>query len=200
MLDFPATARNRDVIAQVLEQVWDPESPAELLEVASGSGQHCLYLAHRFPHWTFQPTDLEPRHLESIDAYRQAGKCTNVLPALQLNSESQPWPLEGPYDGILAINLIHISPWSACQGLFRESSTRLKPGGSLYLYGAYQRNGTHTSPSNQAFHQGLRAQNPDWGVRHLEEVEELAASHGLTLQRVVEMPANNLSVVFTRAT
>lgn len=195
MLDFPATARNRDVIAQVLEQLWSPEKPVELLEVASGSGQHCLYFAARFPQWNFQPTDLEPLHLESIEAYRQQGNCQNVRPARQLDAEA-PWPVEELYDGILAINLIHISPWSACEGLFREGSSKLKPGGYLYLYGAYQRDGGHTSPSNEAFHEGLRAQNPAWGVRHLERVEDLATSHGLVLDRVVEMPANNLSVIF----
>lgn len=109
-----------------------------------------------------------------------------------------PWPLDGLFDAILAINLIHISPWSCCQALFAEGSRHLRDTGEIYLYGAFRRHGQHTAPSNESFDAGLRQRDPNWGVRCLEEVTELAQEHGFRRQRVIEMPANNLSVLFAR--
>jgi SAM-dependent methyltransferase len=195
-LDFPATARNRDAIARVLAQLWDSQQPLAVLEVASGSGQHAAYFAPRFPHWTLQPSDIAEAHLDSIEAYREEAS-GNLLPPLALDVESPPWPLSSLYDAIWAINLIHISPWSCTEALFGEGRRHLRPRGSLYLYGAFRRQGQHTAPSNQAFDISLRQQNPAWGVRCLDEVAETAASVGFRLARLVPMPANNLSVLFT---
>ena len=182
----------------VLGDLWDPAQPRRILEVASGSGQHVAYFASRFPFWSFQPTDLEPEHLRSIEAYRQeAGE--NLLPALRLDVGQTPWPLDVAFDAILAINLIHISPWSCCQALFLEGGRHLRGGGEIYLYGAFRRHGLHTAPSNESFDAGLRQRDPRWGVRCLEEVTALAQEHGFRREWVVEMPANNLSVLFSRA-
>lgn len=197
-LDFPATSKNRDVIADVLADTFDPEAPLRMLEVASGSGQHAVYFASRFPNWTLQPTDLVPEHLISISAYTEHRGLSNVLPPRTVDVSSDVWKVEGPFDGIWAINLIHISPWECTLGLFRNAAKLLTPDGRLYLYGAYRRNGRHTADSNKTFDAGLRAQDPRWGVRCLDEVTEVAAEHGLALGKVVEMPANNLSVVFKR--
>lgn len=197
MLDFPATARNREAIAGILKEVFPSERPLHLLEVASGSGQHAVFFAQRFPTWTIQPSDLEPHHLESIRAYTEYTGVPNLSAPVLVDCSHSRWELEGPYDGLLAINLIHISPWSTTVGLLSNARRLLRKGGALYLYGAYRRNGEHTSESNREFDRGLREQNPDWGVRCLDQLAELAQrEHGLRLDRVEEMPSNNLSVVF----
>lgn len=195
-LDFPATTRNREPIAEVLEKLWDPGRPREILEVASGSGQHLAYLARRFPLWTFQPSDLEPAHLASIAAYRQEAGVDNFKEPIRLDVEHDPWPVLSPVDTILAINLIHISPWACTLSLLSQGRRLLRKGGDLYLYGAFQRGGLHTASSNEAFDHALRRQNPEWGVRDLDQVTAAAVEAGFRLERVVEMPANNLSVLF----
>lgn len=194
-LDFPATARNREAIAGVLAELWDPTKPLSVLEVASGSGQHAAYFATRFPRWTFQPSDREPAHLQSIEAYRSDAP-ENLLPPVALDVSLAPWPVAGPCDAIFAINLIHISPWACTEALFLYGKSLLQPGGGIYLYGAFRRDGQHTAPSNEAFDQGLRGQNPAWGVRCLDQVASTAAAHGFQLSTVIPMPANNLSVLF----
>lgn len=195
-LDFPATARNREPIARVLREIWDPvQTPRRFLEVASGSGQHAAFLASQFPHWTFQPSDLEEAHLESIAAYREQVGLETLLPPIKLDVSARPWPLNEKFDGVLAINLIHIAPWACTEHLLCGSREVLHEGGRLYLYGAFRRSGLHTAPSNQAFDDDLKSRNPEWGVRCLDQVLALARATGFELERVVEMPANNLSVV-----
>lgn len=196
-LDFPATARNREAIASVLAELWDREKLLSVLEVASGSGQHAAYFATRFPRWTFQPSDREATHLESIEAYRSDAPA-NLLAPVALDVALAPWPLTERYDAIFAINLIHISPWPCTEALFHHGKGLLKPGGAVYLYGAFRREGQPTAPSNEAFDQGLRKQNPAWGVRCLEQVALTASSQGFRLDRVIPMPAENLSVLFCR--
>lgn len=197
-LDFPATQKNREVIADVLADVFDPQARLHMLEVASGSGQHAVYFASRFPKWTIQPTDLVQEHLNSISAYTEHHEVINVLTPVAVDASMDDWPVSGPFDGVWAINLIHISPWECTLGLFRNAFTHLKQGGLLYLYGAYRRGGEHTSESNRAFDQGLRAQDSRWGVRCLDEVTRVAEENGFGLERVVQMPANNFSVVFRK--
>jgi hypothetical protein len=94
--------------------------------------------------------------------------------------------------------MIHIAPWRAAEGLIRGAGRLLPPGGVLFLYGPYRRNGAHTAPSNEAFDAQLRSQNAEWGVRDLEAVETIAAANDLVLREVVAMPANNFSVVFAK--
>lgn len=198
-LDFPATSLNREPIASALARFWDPAGAVSFLEVASGSGQHAAFFAQRFPLWNFQPSDREPAHLASIEAYRRLAP-TNLAASLELDVAVEPWPVAGPYDGLLAINLIHISPWHCTQALMRQARRLLRPEGGLYLYGAFRRAEVATAPSNEAFDQSLRARDPSWGVRTLEAVSEEAESHGLALESVLEMPSNNLSVLFRRST
>lgn len=199
MLDFPATQRNKDVIAEVLEEHFDPQASLEFLEVASGSGQHVVHFAQTFPHWNFQPTDLEPEHLKSIAAYVEHFHLENVEEPQQLDvARGELWS-ERSFDAVLAINLIHISPWECTLGLFDLAAKHLKKGGKLYLYGAYKRGGKHIAPSNEQFDHSLRQSNPTWGVRCLDEVTTVATGRGFERSAVVEMPANNLSVIFNRS-
>ncbi|MBZ0331324.1 MULTISPECIES: DUF938 domain-containing protein [Halomonas] len=194
-LKSPAAARNRQPILDVLQDVL-PEK-ATILEVASGTGEHGVYCAGAMPGWEWQPSDPNPHARRSIEAWREHAGLPNLLPPMSLDVTTV-CPA-GPFDAIAAINLIHISPWEVTEALMACAGRRLTEGGVLYLYGPYRRAGRHTSPSNEAFDADLKARDPRWGVRELESVTEEAERHGLVLERVVEMPANNLSVVLRRS-
>lgn len=189
----PATLRNRAPILEVLRTVL-PER-GTVLEVASGTGEHAAFLSAALPHLVWQPSDPDPANRASIVAWTAGA--ASVRPPLDLDAMADPWPVEAA-DAMVCINMIHIAPWSACLGLMRGAARLLPPGGPLCLYGPYRRGGVHTAPGNEAFDAGLRAQDPAWGVRDLEAVTEAAAAAGLHPDRVVEMPANNLTVVFRR--
>lgn len=191
----PHVARNAEPITDVLRGLL-PDSGL-VLEVASGSGEHALHFARAFPHLLWQPTDADPVALRSIDAWRSADGLPNLLAPVPLDAGADSWPVERA-DAILCINMVHISPWRATLGLMRGAARTLPEGGLLYLYGAYRRDGVPTAPSNEAFDASLRARDPEWGLRKLEDVVAGAAANGLRLETVVEMPANNLSVVFRR--
>lgn len=191
----PATERNREPIAAVLRQVL-PER-GTLLEVASGTGEHAVYFAGLFPHLLWQPTDPDPEALASIEAWRVAAGLVNIIEPLRLDAAEEPWPVAAA-DAILCVNMVHISPWAATVGLMRGAGRLLPAGAPLILYGPYRRGGVQTAPSNESFDASLRARNPQWGLRELEAVAAEAASRGLRLERVVEMPANNLTLLFRR--
>lgn len=191
----PAAARNRDAILQVLSRHLPPQG--RVLEVASGSGEHIVHFAAAHPGATFQPTDPVPANLASIDAWCQHHDLTNVAPAIALDA-TRPFALDGSFDTVICINMIHIAPWSATVGLMRGAASVLVTHGLLFLYGPFRRDGAHTAPSNEAFDAGLKAQNPDWGVRDLEAVAELAAEYGFQAPTVETMPANNLCLLFRR--
>jgi Protein of unknown function (DUF938) len=191
----PATARNRDPILDVLRQVLPAQGLA--LEIASGSGEHAAFFAAAFPNLVFQPSDPDPRARASIDAWTAASGLPNIRPALALDAARSPWPAPRA-DAILCINMTHIAPYSATEGLFRQAGEILASGASLYLYGPYLREGVETAPSNLAFDDWLRAQNPQWGLRDLSAVAALARDNGFAPPEVLEMPANNLSVIFRR--
>lgn len=195
-LDFPATARNREPILQVLRRVLPQEGT--LLETGSGSGQHAIYFAAGLPGLTWQPSDPEPVHLASIAAYAADARLANLRQPLALDVTAADWPLES-CSAVASVNMIHIAPWAACQGLMAGAGRVLLGGGLLFLYGPFVRPGQPLEPSNAAFDRSLRAQNPAWGLRDLDAVEAQAGLHGLTLQTLVEMPANNLSLVFEKA-
>lgn len=194
-LTSPSVARNRDPILTVLRRIL-PQT-GTILEIASGTGEHAVYFAAALPHLTWQPTDQDEQALNSIAAHRAASGLSNLLPPLRLDAASSDWPVTQA-DAVVAINMVHISPWQATQGLMAGAGRMLLPGGVLYLYGAYKENGAHTAPSNEAFDQDLRRRNPEWGVRDLEEVVNLATAHGLALAECIPMPANNFSLVFRR--
>ena len=194
----PSIERNRAPIAAVLRRVL-PATGA-VLEIASGTGEHVAWFAGEFPGLVFQPSDPSPAHRASIAAWT-AG-VANVRAPLALDVTAPEWEAHSdipkPLAAILCINMVHISPWAATRGLMRGAGCLLAGGGVLYLYGAYKRDGRHSAPSNAAFDRFLRAQNAEWGVRDLEAVVAEAAANGFALVEVVEMPANNLSVVLRR--
>ncbi len=192
----PSAARNRDPIWSVLQPQLPPRGM--VLEVASGSGEHTVHFARLAgPDIVFQPSDPDATARASIDAWALAAGLTNVKPAAALDAAADAWPIARA-DVVLCINMIHISPWSATVGLVRGAARVLPPGGLLFLYGPYRRGGAHTAPSNLAFDQDLRRRNPAWGVRDLEAVADLAAQAGFGDPGIVEMPANNLSLLFRR--
>ena len=190
-LYFPATLRNREAIWEVLSDRVQPGH--RVLEVASGSGEHLHHFRSRMPEVEWLSSDPVPEHRASIRAWNPQAAAPLALDVCQ--SE---WPVPVGLDGVVAINLLHIAPWSATLGLMAGASRHLGESGWLYLYGAFLRRGRATAPSNLAFDQGLRSQNPEWGLRWLEEVASEAEKVGLLLEKVVEMPANNLSVLFRR--
>ena len=191
----PAAARNAAPIAEVLRDALPGRGL--VLEIASGSGEHAVHFAREFPALSFQPSDPEPAALRSIDAWRAEAGLTNLLPALALDVRAADWPIADA-DAILCINMIHISPWAATKGLMRGAGRLLAPGALLYLYGPYRQAGVETAPSNEAFDQSLRARDPEWGLRDVEHVVAEAGANGLRLDRIVAMPANNLSVVLRK--
>lgn len=192
----PAAARNRDPILDVLQRALPPRGL--VLEIASGTGEHAAHVARALPALEFQPSDRDRTMFASIAAHAAAAGAGNVLPPLWLDVTAPEWPLAHA-DAILCVNMIHISPWRATEGLMAGGSRILAPGGPLCLYGPYKIDGRHTADSNVAFDASLRAQDPEWGVRDLADVAALAARHGFTLAETVAMPANNFSVVFRAA-
>ena len=188
----PAAERNKEPILEVLQRVL-PDAGL-VVEIASGTGQHVAHFAAALPELVGQPSDADLRVHESIRAWTEG--LTNVHPPVALDVQHT-WPLARA-DAVLCINMIHISPWEATLALIGGVGRLLSQGGVLFLYGPYRRFGRHTAPSNAAFDASLRATDPDWGVRDLEAVEELAAAAGFRVKEIVAMPANNLSVVFEK--
>ncbi|PVX29555.1 DUF938 domain-containing protein [Sphingomonas pokkalii] len=190
----PATLRNRAAIATMLGELLP--AAGRVLEVASGSGEHCAYFAEHFPRLEWQPSDPDPDALASIASWCEG--LANVRPPVALDAAAAKWPVAHA-DAILCINMVHISPWDATLGLMVGAARLLPPGGPLILYGPYREADVPTAPSNEAFDQSLRARNPEWGLRTLEAVVEVAAAQGLVFERRVAMPANNLIVAFRRS-
>lgn len=190
----PATERNRDAILTVLRDELPPSG--QVLEVASGSGEHAVHFATALPALDWQPSDPDPAALASIEAWRAEAGLLNLLPAIKLDAAAQ-WPVEKA-DAVICINMVHISPWAAAIGLMQGAGKVLPPGGLLYLYGPYFCEGIVTAPSNLAFDASLRGRDAAWGLRRVEDVIAIADEEGLDFQRLVEMPANNLSLLFRR--
>ncbi len=194
MLHAPAAERNKVPITEVLRGIV-PETGL-VLEIASGSGQHVVHFARVFPAVTWRPSDMSAEAVTSIDSWVADAGVTNVLPALRLNVQDLSWPRLDPM-GLLNLNMIHIAPWAACEGLFRHAEALGVAW--VFLYGPFFVDGVDTSPSNLAFDASLRQRDPAWGVRRLEDVAAVARARGLNLERFETMPANNLSVLFRRA-
>ncbi|KRE00142.1 SAM-dependent methyltransferase [Bosea sp. Root381] len=194
-LRAPAAARNRDAILAVLREALP--ATGLVLEIASGSGEHAVHFARAFPELTFQPSDPSPEALRSIEAWIAESGARNISQPLLIDAAAPSWPALDPA-AILCINMIHIAPWSAAQGLFRQAGRLLPPEAPLILYGPFRRSGRELEPSNAAFDASLRERNPAWGLRDLGDVTALATEAGFGEPEVIEMPANNLSVVFRR--
>ncbi|MBA3676770.1 MAG: DUF938 domain-containing protein [Sphingosinicella sp.] len=191
----PHVARNVAPIIELLRDILPDEGL--VLEIASGSGEHAIAFARAFPDLIWQPSDPDEASLKSIAAWRDADGPPNLLSPLQLDAAEGQWPVDEA-QAILCINMVHISPWTATKGLMAGAGRRLDAGRPLFLYGAYRQQGVQTAPSNEAFDQSLKARDPLWGLRDLDDVVAEGSRHGLELERIVPMPANNLSVVFRR--
>jgi SAM-dependent methyltransferase len=191
----PAAGRNREPILQVLRAILP--RPAMVLEIASGTGEHAAWFSRALPEVTWQPTDRDKEALSSIEAWRDMSGLPNLLPPLRLDAAGDIWPV-AKADAVVAINMIHIAPWDAAAGLVAGAARVLPAGGLLFLYGPFREGGAHTSAGNAAFDAELRARDPSWGIRDLEEIAALAGGHGFGAAERIAMPANNLSVVFRR--
>lgn len=198
--DAAAPWRNRQPILDVLARILPPTGT--VLEIASGTGQHAAYLAPRLAPRKWQPTDVDQSMFESIEAWADdavgppLGNSV-ILPPLVLDASAEAWPLNGA-DAVVCINMIHIAPIEACSGLLAGAARILPTGGPLYLYGPFMRGGVHTAPSNARFDEMLRSQDARWGVRDLDEVAQEAADRGFAFDEVIDMPSNNLSVIFRK--
>jgi len=192
----PAAARNREPILAVLRRVLPAQGT--VLEIASGTGEHAVHCAGHLPHLVWQPTDIDPDALASIAAHRGAAGLPNLRPPLALDVTAPDWSVAQAH-AVVCINMIHIAPWAAAEGLMAGAGRLLAPGSTLYLYGPFKEDGRHTAPSNAAFDASLRALDPAWGVRDAGAVCDLAARHGFAFVERVAMPANNLSLVFRRS-
>ncbi len=187
-----SVGRNREPVLAALRPLLPPAGL--LLEVASGSGEHAAHLAAALPGLTVQPSDPDPEARASIDAW--CGRLPNVRPALELDAAAPDWPVAHA-EAVLCVNMVHIAPWTAAQGLVAGARRVLRPGGLLALYGPFLRDGVPTAPSNVAFDESLRARDPSWGLRRLEDVAALAAAAGFGPPGITALPANNLLVAFT---
>lgn len=198
-LHAPHTLRNRDPILAVLRCVLADQSA--VLECACGSGEQGPYFAAALPHLEWQASDVEPAAVASAAAWAEAARLPNLRPPIGLDVTARTWPLPADFepDALVAINMIHIAPYAACEGLFAGAAGLLPACGIVYLYGPYKVNGVHTSESNAAFDRSLRERDPSWGIRDLEQVATTAADHGFVHAETVAMPANNHSVVFRKA-
>lgn len=192
----PATLRNRRPIIDILHQIL-PET-GHVLEIASGSGEHVVAFAQAFPKLDWQPSDSDPACRRSIAAWSKDSGLENIAAPLALDASSPHWPIE-KVDALLCINMIHIAPWSATEGLFTAAGNVLASGAPLYLYGPFKESDAPLAQSNAAFDESLRSRNPQWGLRDLEVTIETGESAGLKHERTIAMPANNLSVVFRKS-
>ena len=187
--------RNREPILRVLRDILPPS--ALVLEIASGTGEHAVWFSKALPALSWQPTDRDQAAVQSIAAWRDKTGLPNLLAPLQLDAAAGSW-LVGKADAVVAINMIHIAPWTATQGLIAGAARVLSAGGLLFLYGPFREGGMHTGVGNAAFDADLRTRNPSWGIRNLDDVAALANRHGFEAPEQFTMPANNLSVVFQR--
>ena len=196
-LASPASVRNAEPILHIL-RAHLPKS-GRVLEIAAGSGQHAVTFSSALPGLEWTPSDPSPDARASIAAWAAQSGSDNLQPPLALDCMNEAtWP-EGPFDAVLCINMIHISPWAATEGLMKLAERVLpRPGGLLYLYGPYREAEVPLAPSNQAFDASLKARDPAWGLRDRDAVVALARSHGLALTLRTEMPANNISLLFRR--
>lgn len=192
----PAALRNRDPITDVLAD-WLP-SEGTVLEIASGSGEHAVHFAARFPDLDWQPSDVAPEALASIAAWRDEAGGENLKPPVQLDAASREWPLDRA-DVIFSANMVHISPWASALGLIDGAERVLPDGGALILYGPWLADDIEPEPSNLAFDADLKRRNPQWGLRRVEDFEAAAAQRGLRLVETRAMPANNLMLLLKKA-
>ncbi|XP_055875164.1 methyltransferase-like 26 isoform X3 [Biomphalaria glabrata] len=206
MLVADAAERNKQPILDVLKSYLPAATSTKVLEIASGTGQHVSHFAEHLPDITWQPSDITHAYLQSISAHIQHKKLTNVLPPIKVDITTplEQWSLQDlkpeTYDMIYNSNMVHISPWETSQGLFKAAGYLLKKDGVLFMYGPFKINGLLTPESNIRFNEYLISQDVRWGVRDIVDLEKLAQENGLKLEKMVDMPANNKSVIFRKYT
>ncbi len=195
----PAAARNRAPLLEVLRRVLP--AAARVLEIGSGSGEHAVFFARGMPGTLWQPSDPDPSARASIAAWIATEGLANVLAPVDIDVCDAAWGIEGQtqFDVVVSLNMVHISPWAASLGLMAGAGRVVRDGGLLFLYGPFMRGGRHTAPSNESFDAWLKQRNSAYGVRDLADVESAASVHGFTLHEIVDMPANNLSLVFVKS-
>ena len=193
----PTAARNSEPILAVLKRVLPTKGA--VLEIGCGTGEHAVHFAGAMPRLTWLPSDPDSDCRASTASWIRFTGLSNVLPPVDIDVCAKLWGIEqsAPFDGIVSLNMVHIAPWAASLGLFPGAGRLLRAGGLLFLYGPFMRNGVHNAPSNAAFDASLRARNPSWGVRDIAELERVGESSGLSLRETIEMPANNMSLVFS---
>jgi SAM-dependent methyltransferase len=191
----PAALRNREPIAQVLRE-WLPDTGL-VLEIASGTGEHAVYFAGQFPKLEWQPSDIHPDALASIEARVAASGASNVRKPIEIDASKPNWPIDRAA-AVLSINMVHISPWGSALGLLIEAARVLPEGAPLILYGPWMTDAIETAPSNVAFDADLKSRDPRWGLRKVEEFAVAAAERGLALEETRAMPANNLMLLLRR--
>lgn len=191
-----ASERNKGAILEVLRTLLP--AGGRVLEIASGTGQHVVHFAAALPALSWQPSDTDAAMLPVIRTRIRTAGLRNIDAPLRLDVHTDPWPAAGPFAALVCINMIHIAPATATRALLGGAARVLAPGGLLYLYGPFREGGRHTTPSNEAFDASLKARDPAWGVRDLDAVDALAAECGFARTTLVRMPANNLSVAWSR--
>ena len=191
----PAADRNREPIAAVLTE--ELPTAGLVLEVASGTGEHAAHFARTFAALSWQPSDADADSRASIEAWREEESLANLLPPIDLDASSRPWAVTQA-DAVLCINMVHISPLAATEGLLAGAAALLAPGAPLILYGPYLEAAVETAPSNLEFDGWLKQRDPEFGLRSAEWLDERAAAHGFARTRRVAMPANNLTLVYRR--
>lgn len=192
----PAALRNRAPILEALREVLGASS--RVLEIGSGTGQHAEFFTENMAEWIWQPTDVDPANLASVEAYRVEAGRRNFLPALGLDARETDWSLDR-YDAVFSANVIHIAPWPVALGLFDGAARVLEPTGLLILYGPFRFSGTFTAESNAAFDARLRGEDASWGVRDVDDIVRETLVRGFERPRIVPMPANNHVLVFARS-
>lgn len=197
----PAAERNGQAILTRLQQLLPAQGQA--LEIASGTGQHVALFGANLPGWSWQPSDLGADDFPSISQWCAQTGATKVRPPCLLDVLAPRWPTAGtvfgqPFDVIFCANMLHISPWICCQGLMQGSARHLGVDGRLITYGPYFERYVPSAPSNLAFDSSLRERDAAWGIRWLHEVAAQAELAGLRLTSRMDMPANNLLLVFER--
>jgi SAM-dependent methyltransferase len=194
----PSAARNSAPILAILKRVLPTHGV--VLEIGCGTGEHAVCFAGAMPNLIWQPSDPDPDACASTASWIKFTGLTNVRAPLDIDVRARAWGVEqtAPFDAIVSLNMVHIAPWAASLGLFAGAGRLLRAGGLLILYGPFMRDGVHNAPSNAAFDASLKARNPTWGLRDIADLERVGASSGLRLRETIEMPANNMSLVFER--
>ncbi|MEM6625922.1 MAG: DUF938 domain-containing protein [Pseudomonadota bacterium] len=196
-LQSPSVARNKDVLRDAFYALV-PDA-RRVLEIASGTGEHAVHIAAARPDIRWTTSDPDPASRESIAAWIAARGEGRVEGPLSIDATAADWGVLGPFDALVAINMIHIAPIAACEGVFAGAAQLLRPAGRIFFYGPFSRNGVHSAPSNEEFDASLNRRDAAWGVRDLElDLGPIAAAQGFQLTDVRDMPANNLSVIFAR--